>query len=262
MVEPRGGLLSRLAPEAFEAWVGERFREMGYDVRLTPFQGDHGADLLVERDGETAVVQCKHRPGGSVGEPVLRDLFGAMHHFAAARAILVTTGRVTQAARGWLRGKPIEAWDAGDLAQRWADAISQTTEQMAAEAGNGVEDRIGSRNGWYVYTDDFGRRWALKLANMIGEHPCLGFERLADPDTPRLLGAITVRHVSLKTVTQPVRRRTVPVGCRTADAYSGRMTQFALPQGGPSGDVFVVTAYAGEVQSYERGRQQDNTVAS
>src|SRR5262249_976826 len=34
------GLLIGLAPEAFEAWVGERFRELGYDVQLTRFQGD------------------------------------------------------------------------------------------------------------------------------------------------------------------------------------------------------------------------------
>src|SRR2546426_577953 len=148
MVEPRGGLLSRLAPEAFEVWVGDHFRAMGYEVRLTPIHGDHGADLLVERDGEIIVVQCKHRPNGSVGEPVLRDLFGAMHHFSAARAILVTTGRVTEAARGWLRGKPIEALDATDLVARWADELEKTTQEIAAVARDGnTEDRVGSRNG-------------------------------------------------------------------------------------------------------------------
>jgi hypothetical protein len=50
-------------------------------VELTPFQGDHGVDLILARAGEKVIVQCKHRPRGSVGEPVLRDLFGALHHF-------------------------------------------------------------------------------------------------------------------------------------------------------------------------------------
>src|SRR5919202_3265040 len=96
--QPRG-LLDGLAPEAFETWVGDRFRYLGYDVRVTPYQGDHGADLLATCAGDTVVVQCKHRPAGTVGEPVLRDLYGAMHHFGTTRAILVTTGRLSPAAR-------------------------------------------------------------------------------------------------------------------------------------------------------------------
>src|SRR5919108_6622030 len=86
------GLLSGVSPQAFETWAGERFRALGYDVQVTPYQGDHGIDLVLTKAGETVIVQCKHHPLGSVGEPVLRDLFGALHHVAADRAILVTTG--------------------------------------------------------------------------------------------------------------------------------------------------------------------------
>lgn len=107
MVQPREqGLLRGLTPEAFEVWVGDRFREMGYDVRLTPPQGDHGADLIVTKRCETCVVQCKHRPEGMVCEPVLRDLFGTMHHFGADRAVLATTGHLAPAAREWLQVRP------------------------------------------------------------------------------------------------------------------------------------------------------------
>src|SRR5262245_42460361 len=126
------GLLDFLAPGAFEAWVGDRFRALGYDVRANPSRGDHGADLLVRRAGELTVVQCQHWPNGAVGEPVLRDLLGAMHHFGAGRAVLATTGRLTRAARAWLRGKPLEAWDVGVLRERWAAAIVDTTERRAA----------------------------------------------------------------------------------------------------------------------------------
>ncbi|MGH2350622.1 MAG: restriction endonuclease [Chloroflexota bacterium] len=217
-IEPRGvrSLLEGLAQEAFEAWVGDRFRDLGYDVRVTPFQGDHGADLLVTRAGETVVVQCKHRPAGAIGEPVLRDLFGAMHHFGAARAILVTTGRLTPAARDWLQGKPMDAWGARDLQDRWPAEIALTTEHLAATAPPvnpaGASQHEGTRSGWYVYAHGETVRYAVKLPRSVGDHPALGFEPLADPDMPILPGGIPMRYAKLVDARDRRRSRTVPVG--------------------------------------------------
>ncbi len=109
--------LQALTPTQFEDWVAARFRELGYKVRLTGMGGDHGADLLAEKPGERAIVQCKRYTSWSVGEPVLRDLYGAMHDFQAQRCYLVTTGQVTGGARTWARGKAITIWDGGALAR-------------------------------------------------------------------------------------------------------------------------------------------------
>jgi restriction system protein len=109
MVGRGDGLLIGLAPEAFEAWVGERFRDLGYEVHVTPFQGDLGVDLILSRDDEKVIVQCKHHPLSTIGEPVLRDRFGA-HHVGATSAALITTGQLSTAARQWLIGKPIQVW--------------------------------------------------------------------------------------------------------------------------------------------------------
>ena len=49
-----------------------------------------GFDLNVERQGERAIVQCKHWPARAVGEPVLRDLYGTLHHVNAESAYRVT----------------------------------------------------------------------------------------------------------------------------------------------------------------------------
>ncbi len=58
------------------------------------------------------VVQCKRFTGRrTVGEPQLRDLFGAMHAERAARAMVMTAGYFTAEARDWAKGKPIELWD-------------------------------------------------------------------------------------------------------------------------------------------------------
>ncbi len=109
--------LQSLNPDAFEEWVGARFRDQGYRVEVAGAQGDHGIDLVVSRAGERAIVQCKNYRAWSVGEPVLRDLFGAMHAAGADRAYLVTSGRLTDPASAWVRDKPIEVWDDERLAQ-------------------------------------------------------------------------------------------------------------------------------------------------
>jgi hypothetical protein len=109
--------LQALSPAAFEEWVGARFQEQGFAVEVAGAQGDHGIDLVVSRAGERAIVQCKNYRVWSVGEPVLRDLFGAMHAAGADRAYLVTTGRLTSPARIWAEGKPIEIWDGAAIAR-------------------------------------------------------------------------------------------------------------------------------------------------
>ena len=149
--------LQALAPEAFEEWVAARFRDLGYRVELTGRQSDHGVDLVVERDGRRAVVQCKNYRTWSVGEPVLRDLFGAMHAEGADEAILVTTGRLTRAAEAWARGKPIEVWDGERLARlsrelaargggRETSVTPRATERGTDRTqGGGVETRAAVR---------------------------------------------------------------------------------------------------------------------
>jgi hypothetical protein len=218
--------------------VGDRLRDLGYEVRLTPLQGDHGADLLITQEGETAVVQCKHRPDGTVGEPVLRDLYGTMHHFGATRALLVTTGYLSPAARSWVQGKPLTAWDAADLQARWAAAIAQTTAQLAAAvppvSPAGAGD--GGRSGWYVYTDDGGQRYALKLPRSIGDHPALGFLPLADPELPIAPAVVTLRLAIFSRMgARPAARkhefRTVPIGTRQAmDELRHTLHAIDLPQ--------------------------------
>ena len=88
-------------PGEFEKLACEVFSSMGYTVEHTPYSGDHGADGILRKNGEKAILQAK-RYQGSVGEPVLRDLYGTMHSFQAKHGILVTTGKLTQQGRAWI----------------------------------------------------------------------------------------------------------------------------------------------------------------
>ena len=107
--------LRLLTPGDFEALVAAYFRQYGYKVRHTGRTGDHGVDLVVYTpDQGKWIVQCK-RWKGSLGEPLVRDLYGAMFHENASRAFLMTTGTYSAAALEWAQGKPITLYDGEGL---------------------------------------------------------------------------------------------------------------------------------------------------
>jgi hypothetical protein len=215
MVGKGDGLLVGLPPESFETWVGERFRDLGYNVQVTPYQGDHGVDLVLTRGEEHVIVQCKHHPFSTVGEPVLRDLYGTLRHVGATSAALVTTGQISKAAHDWLVGKPIQVWDAPRLKTEWGAEIARVTEELSQRvsptgASGTPTDR---RTGWYVYTDAKAHRWAVELPRSIGDQVALGFEPLTDPTIPALPRTLRMRHVNLKSREQnPRYLKRVPHG--------------------------------------------------
>ncbi len=107
--------LLELNPKEFEHYVASLFRRKGYKVVVRGGSGDHGVDLELFGDGsKRAVVQCK-RYRDTVGEDIVRDLFGTLLHERAARAFLVTTADISDAARKWSIGKPITLIDGDTL---------------------------------------------------------------------------------------------------------------------------------------------------
>jgi restriction system protein len=68
-------------------------------------------DLVLRKDGRRSLVQCKQWKVFSVGRPVLQQMFGIMAAESADEAIIVTSGRFTDEARAFARGKPIKLVD-------------------------------------------------------------------------------------------------------------------------------------------------------
>jgi hypothetical protein len=209
------GLLMGLPPEAFENWVGQRFRDLGYDVQVTPFQGDHGIDIVLTKPGETVIVQCKHHPLSTIGEPILRDLFGTLHHVGAQSAALVTTGQLSKAARDWLVGKPIQVWDAPRLKLEWGAELAALAAQIARTVLPEGNSPMRAKRGtsWYVYTHRDGNRYAVELPRSIGDQVALGFEPLTDSTIPTLPRGLRMRHMHLKSVEpRPRYLKRIPYG--------------------------------------------------
>lgn len=107
--------LHNLSPEDFERYVAKLFSLKNYRVVIRGGSGDHGVDIELASEGyKRAIVQCK-RYTGTVGEEVVRDLYGTLLHEHVSRAFLITTGEISAAAYVWAQGKPITLIDGSTL---------------------------------------------------------------------------------------------------------------------------------------------------
>ncbi len=108
---PDHGPLNDMSWQQFEAVVGQAFRRKGYSVRTTGDAADGGVDLVMKKDGQTFLVQCKQWRAVKVGVNIVRELYGVMAAQGAAGGFVVTSGVFTQEAIAFARGKQIELMD-------------------------------------------------------------------------------------------------------------------------------------------------------
>ncbi|HET9977874.1 MAG TPA: restriction endonuclease [Burkholderiaceae bacterium] len=103
----------------FEALVGEVFREMGYRVVETGGGGaDGGVDLVMTKDGEKFLVQCKQWRAFKVGVGVVRELYGVMSARGAVGGFVVTSGTFTDDAKAFAEGRNVHLVD-GRRVEAW-----------------------------------------------------------------------------------------------------------------------------------------------
>jgi hypothetical protein len=117
--------LLNLTPTEFEDMVVELYRMAGHEAKRTGRVGDNGVDVLVQaKNGEKWIVQCK-RYKGSVGEPIVRDFYGAMQHEKADKGTIIAAGRFSRPAIEWAAGKPISLYDGEKFLKSWRQARRQ-----------------------------------------------------------------------------------------------------------------------------------------
>jgi predicted RecB family endonuclease len=80
----------------FEKVVALTYRKLGYTVsRRGGANPDGGIDLVIEKDGQRAAVQCKQWKTWNVGVKAVREFLGALTDARIERGILVTLGGYT-----------------------------------------------------------------------------------------------------------------------------------------------------------------------
>lgn len=73
----------------FEAYLKAMFFYAGFDVTVTQKSRDYGADLLLRKNNETIIVQAK-RYNKQVGMKSVQEILGAVNHYGAAEAWVIT----------------------------------------------------------------------------------------------------------------------------------------------------------------------------
>lgn len=81
-------------PRQYEELVCEHFREMGYDVELTPYSNDYGVDAFAIKDKQKIAVQAKMYGSSTrkVNRQMIMELHGATSYFDCTKAVLATDG--------------------------------------------------------------------------------------------------------------------------------------------------------------------------
>lgn len=102
----------------FENLCQQLLQKMEFETQITKASGDGGIDIIATYDKPLLkgkyIIQCK-RYTGSVGEPIIRDLYGVVMSERANKGILMTTGYFTSSAISFAEGKPIELIDGSEL---------------------------------------------------------------------------------------------------------------------------------------------------
>jgi restriction system protein len=84
----------------FEKVVGLIYESQGYRLsRRGGANPDGGIDLIIEKDGNRAAVQCKRWKKWKVDVPKVRELFGAMTHERLFRGVIVALNGFTLEAK-------------------------------------------------------------------------------------------------------------------------------------------------------------------
>lgn len=113
---PTADALDAITWQEFEQLVGEFFRMQGYQVEEVGGGGaDGGVDLVMRRNGEKFLVQCKQWKANRVSVEIVREMFGLMTAKGAVGGFVVTSGKFTRPAREFAQGRNLALIDGAEL---------------------------------------------------------------------------------------------------------------------------------------------------
>jgi restriction system protein len=135
--------LKSLLWKEFEWMVAEAYRRQGYAVEESLGGGpDGGIDLTLRKAGRTILVQCKRWKTGSVGAPVIREMFGILTDQGADEVIVVASGIFTREAMQFAQGKPIQLVEGPAL----LELLSTVQRKSAGRDDSRSEKFVNSEN--------------------------------------------------------------------------------------------------------------------
>ena len=106
--------IDRMTGLQFEQYLEWLFRQLGYRVNRTSYQGDYGADLVITRDGVKTAVQAK-RSKRRIGIKAVQQAFASTGRYACQQSMVVTNASFTPQAIELAKADNVELWDRNRL---------------------------------------------------------------------------------------------------------------------------------------------------
>ena len=138
---PGTSALNQMSWQDFERLVSEYFRRNGFQVTQLGGNGpDGGIDLVMKRQGETYLVQCKQWKAYKVGAQPIREFYGVMTSQGAAGGYFVTSGVYTGEAKAFAQGLNLVLVDGPklremiDIASKGAPSVAMETSPLSTTA--------------------------------------------------------------------------------------------------------------------------------
>lgn len=97
----------------FEGAVATLFRQLGYEVKQTPYSNDRGKDAIARKDGKKYLIECKrYGADNTIGRRDLQIFVAAMKEENADRGFYINTGRFARTAAAYAAQNQIDLYDA------------------------------------------------------------------------------------------------------------------------------------------------------
>lgn len=150
----------------FEQMTGEWFRRQGYAIAEAGGAGpDGGIDLVLHKNGEKFLVQCKQWRAMKVGVNVVRELYGVMAAQRVAGGFVVTSGSFTDDAKKFAQGRNVELLDGSMLVHALRGATPELQQTGLKQPKAAGETQPAKMSPCHVCGSEMVRRVAKRGAN-------------------------------------------------------------------------------------------------
>lgn len=136
-------VVDKMRGEEFEEFLLSHFRNLGYKGSLTPKTEDYGADLILEKDGIRTVIQAK-RWKQTVGIEAVQQVIGAIKHYNASKAIVITNSYLSENAHKLAESNGVELWNREKLIELMSKSGGREIAQIVSKSSSTAKAQIAA----------------------------------------------------------------------------------------------------------------------
>lgn len=152
----------------FEHYLYELFKSNGYKAKITKARGDFGADLILQKDGESIAVQAK-RYSKPVGIKAVQEIAAAKSHYNADQAWVVSNNSFTKQAEQMAQSTNVRLIDREKLISLVLN-MNPNANQVAHETLATVEAKV-------IRCNQCGGKMSVKKGKHGNFYGCNNFPR-------------------------------------------------------------------------------------